>query len=190
MRPAGGFSLVDILLAYGALQIDDALVFQLTEHSDDLLLGSFDLANLDGAKDIHVFEQHCSATLGHGGEEVVAQLFSGAFEGDGEQLAVYAGEEFLDADFIDHEHVLEDKHELANALGELRIDDFQRLEEFFAGAGIEAVEHFGDGLDAASGLAAEVADFFELEADDIGDLADDIGRDLFETGHAVGDVGA
>ena len=40
----------DVLLAYRALQTDHTLRLECSNHGDDLLLGSFDVANLDRAR--------------------------------------------------------------------------------------------------------------------------------------------
>ena len=72
----------------------------------------------------------------------------------------------------------------------LRVLLFDVLENLFAGAGIEAVEHLRHGAHAAVRFAAELAERLQLLADDAGDLGDDLGRNLIQVRHAQGHVGA
>src|ERR1019366_9996079 len=78
----------NILFAYRAFQIDDALAFELPDQGDDLLLGRFNVAHLDRAQAIHVFLQHFGAALGHAFQEVSPQLVAGALESHRKDLAV------------------------------------------------------------------------------------------------------
>ena len=67
---------------------------------------------------------------------------------------------------------------------------FDVLENFLAGVGIQAVEHFRHRADAAVRFAAELAEGFQLVADDAGDLRNDFRRDLIEIRHAQRHIGA
>ena len=66
---------------------------------------------------------------------------------------------------------------------------FDGVQNFFAGAGIQTVEHLGDGADAAIRFAAEFAEGLQFLADHAGDFVDDFGGDLIEVRHAKGHIG-
>ena len=69
-------------------------------------------------------------------------------------------EDFLQLNDIDHQQVFENEHQMANGFDQVRVMLLDHLEDFLAGAGIEAIEHLRDGANAAIGLAAEFADRF------------------------------
>ena len=88
VRSFGFVSLVDILLANGALQINDSFVLKLPKDGDDLLLSALDFTDLHWTERVHVFAQHLGASLGHRAQEVIAQFVAGTLQRNRQQLAV------------------------------------------------------------------------------------------------------
>ncbi len=119
---------------------------------------------------------------------MVAQLFAGAFEGDGERLAIGLAEDFFQSHGIDQQEVFKDEHQVADGLGKVGVLLVDVVEDLAAGGGVQTVEHLGHGADAAVRLAAEFTEGFEFLPDDGGDFENDLGGNLIEAGHALGDV--
>src|ERR1017187_5700782 len=91
----------DVLLADGALKAEHAFAFELPHDGDDALLGSFDFLDLYRTQRLHVLAQHIRAALRHATQDVVAQLFAGAFECDGEHLAIRLSQDLFQAHGVD-----------------------------------------------------------------------------------------
>ena len=66
---------------------------------------------------------------------------------------------------------------------------FKLRENFLAVIGIEPVEHFRNGPDAAVRLAAEIAERIQFLSDDGRYLIDDFRRYLVERGNPEGQIG-
>ena len=141
-----------------------AFGFQLAHQGDDLLLGRLHLLDLHRAQRVHVLAQHFGAALRHAAQDVVPQLFAGAFERHRQDLAVHLADHFLQAQGIDQQQVFEDEHEVADGLDQVGVLLLDVVEDPAAGAGIEAVEHLRHGAHAAVGFAAEFAQGLELLA--------------------------
>ncbi len=120
---------------------------------------------------------------------MIAQLVAGAFQSHAQNFAVGAGGEFLDAVGVEVQQVFEHEHEVADGFHQRRVGFFDFVKDFFAGAGIEAIEHLRDGAHATIGFTAEFSEGEQLLADDAGDFGDDVGRDLVEIGHAECHIG-
>ena len=97
--------------------------------------------------------------LGHVLEDLVLELLAGRLEGQRQLLVVDFLEHRLNALVVDQQDVLEDEHEPANLLDQIRVLGLQAFHDPLFRRAVGEVEHLGDGVDAAG--------FFERLADDV-----------------------
>src|SRR5262245_61272731 len=94
-------TLNDIRLTRARARADQAFLFGLPGNADDLVLRLFDIAQPDRAHDFHLFSEQVGGALRHVGEEALADILAGAFQGDGEDLLVGAIDDLADAGVFD-----------------------------------------------------------------------------------------
>ena len=109
----------------------------------------FHFLDLDGAQGVHILAKHFGSALAHGLQHVVLHLLAGAFQRDGQNLAVHLGEHFLDGVDVQQQQVFEDEHQVADGFHQVGIHLFDIFQNFLGAVGIQAIEHFRDRVDAS-----------------------------------------
>ena len=66
-------------------------------------------------------------------QELVPELLAGAFERDGENLAIHLRQDFLDAQLVDQQQVFEDEHQVPDGLDQIRVCLLDVLQDLLAG---------------------------------------------------------
>ena len=115
-------------------------------------MGCFDVAHTNRSHELHVLLDQLGGTIRHVVENLVAQFRAGRLQRQDEILVLDLLEHHLNTLVVDEHDVLEDEHESANLLDEIRVFRFERFENALFRRPIGKVENLGDRIDSADAL--------------------------------------
>ena len=117
---------------------DFALVLQVTDDIDNLLLGLLNIANLDRSHVLDLLTQHIRRARRHVGEELRRHFLRRRLERQRKIFGIDLAQNHLQGTVIQHNDILEHEHKTFDFFGKFGIVDLEGFDDCLFGRPVDA----------------------------------------------------